>query len=55
MVAASVAVKRYVGCATRVRGVLTFLPGSYAVTVLLGSWLGWPGYSYESLPSYDEE
>ena len=43
------------GLAMIVVGVLTFLPGSYAVTVLLGSWLGWPGYSYESLPSYDEE
>ena len=43
------------GLAMLVVGALTFLPGSYAVTVLLGARLGWRGYSYDTLPSYDEE
>jgi hypothetical protein len=43
------------GLAMLVVGALTFLPGSYAVTVLLGARLGWRGYSFDSLPSYDEE
>ena len=43
------------GLAMLVVGGLTFLPGSYAVAVLLGAWLGWQGYSYDTLPSYDEE
>ena len=38
-----------------VLGSLFFLPGSYASTILLGSYLGWEGYAYEMLPSYDEE
>ena len=38
-----------------VLGGLTFLPGSYASWVLLGSWLRWRGYRAEDLPSYDEE
>jgi len=43
------------GLAMLVVGALTFLPGSYAVAVLVGARLGWPGYSFDSLPSYDEE
>lgn len=32
-----------------------FLPGSYASTNLLGAYLGWPGYSYDAVPSYDDD
>jgi hypothetical protein len=34
-------------------GGLTFIPGSYATCVLVGSWLRWRGYRAEDLPSYD--
>ena len=37
-----------------VLGGLTFLPGSYASTVVLGAALGWRGYRVEDLPSYDD-
>ncbi len=30
------------------------LPGSYASFNLLGAYLGWPGYHYDSIPSYDD-
>ena len=35
-------------------GSLAFLPGSYAVIALFGAWRRWPGYSFESIPSYDD-
>lgn len=31
-----------------------FLPGSYASLNLLGAYLGWSGYDYSSVPSYDD-
>jgi len=33
---------------------VAFIPGAYATAVLYGAWRRWPGYSFESLPSYDE-
>ena len=33
---------------------LVFLPGSYACTIIYGTWRGWPGYDYNMIPSYDE-
>lgn len=38
-----------------VLGGVMFIPGSYAVTIIYGSWSGWRGYDYSQLPSYDEE
>ncbi|CAM9561669.1 unnamed protein product, partial [Pylaiella littoralis] len=35
-------------------GGILFVPGSYASTNLLGAYLGWPGYDYSSIPSYDD-
>jgi hypothetical protein len=35
-------------------GSLAFVPGSYAVVNLYGTWRGWEGYSYDAIPSYDE-
>ena len=35
-------------------GSLAFLPGSYAVIALFGAWRRWPGYSFETIPSYDD-
>ncbi|CAM9606465.1 unnamed protein product [Ascophyllum nodosum] len=35
-------------------GGLLVLPGSYASLNLLGAYLGWPGYNYDSIPSYDD-
>ena len=35
-------------------GSIAFIPGSYATAILFGAWRRWPGYSFESLPSYDE-
>jgi hypothetical protein len=32
----------------------SFLPGVYACVVLLGTYLGWSGYNYDILPSYDD-
>lgn len=37
-----------------IRGVQVLLPGSYASVNLLGAYLGWPGYDYNSIPSYDD-
>jgi hypothetical protein len=31
-----------------------FIPGSYASTQLYGAYMGWPGYDYCHIPSYDE-
>jgi hypothetical protein len=31
-----------------------FLPGSYAMTVIVGTYNGWRGYDYSQLPSYDD-
>eukprot|EP01041_Mallomonas_annulata_P012285 gene12285-25838_t len=42
------------GIAVIVLGCLMFIPGSYASTVLYGSWAGWEGYEYNMVPSYDE-
>jgi len=36
-------------------GLLMFIPGSYASTILWGAYRGWPGYHYDHLPSYDED
>ena len=35
-------------------GSLLFIPGSYSSFVLYGSWLGWNGFSYDQVPSYDD-
>ena len=35
-------------------GCLLFLPGSYASTIIYGTFLGWHGYDYSMVPSYDE-
>ena len=35
-------------------GSLAFIPGFYACMVLVGTYWGWPGYSYDILPSYDD-
>ncbi|CAN0508117.1 unnamed protein product [Ectocarpus sp. 12 AP-2014] len=35
-------------------GGILLLPGSYASFNLLGAYLGWPGFDYSSIPSYDE-
>ena len=42
------------GIAMLVIGFMTFLPGSYASFNLYGAYYGWPGYSYTSIPSYDD-
>jgi hypothetical protein len=34
-------------------GGILLLPGMYATTVLIGAYLGWPGYSYNQVPSMD--
>jgi len=33
---------------------VVFIPGSYAVTVIIGTWYGWSGYDYSQIPSYDD-
>lgn len=43
------------GLAMIIVGAIAFLPGSYASFILLGSALGWEGYTYDSLPSYDDD
>ena len=35
-------------------GSLLFIPGSYSSLILYGSWVGWCGYSYDQVPSYDD-
>ena len=35
-------------------GFLTFLPGSYASFMLWGAFRGWPYYSYDEVPSWDD-
>ncbi|CAM9329895.1 unnamed protein product, partial [Choristocarpus tenellus] len=42
------------GHALLVIGAILLLPGTYASLNLLGAYLGWPGYSYNSIPSYDD-
>ncbi len=32
-----------------------FIPGSYASLILYGSYVGWQGYDYGQIPSYDED
>lgn len=36
-------------------GFILLLPGSYASSLIVGSYLGWEGYRYENLPSYDDD
>mmetsp|Transcript_15898 Transcript_15898/g.23613 ORF Transcript_15898/g.23613 Transcript_15898/m.23613 type:complete len:128 (+) Transcript_15898:85-468(+) len=36
-------------------GALILIPGSYASLNLFGAYLDWPGYSYDAIPSYDDE
>ena len=43
------------GLAMIIVGAIAFLPGSYASFVLLGASLGWDGYTYDSVPSYDDD
>lgn len=43
------------GIALLVLGGIMFLPGSYATTVLYGTWMGWEGYDFAQLPSYDDD
>ena len=38
-----------------VTGAIAFIPGSYACVVIAGTLLGWRGYDYRDLPSYDNE
>jgi len=35
-------------------GAIGFLPGSYASIMLWRAYRGYPGYSYEMIPSYDD-
>eukprot|EP00428_Durinskia_dybowskii_P080490 CAMPEP_0170428792 /NCGR_PEP_ID=MMETSP0117_2-20130122/39960_1 /TAXON_ID=400756 /ORGANISM="Durinskia baltica, Strain CSIRO CS-38" /LENGTH=74 /DNA_ID=CAMNT_0010688111 /DNA_START=156 /DNA_END=380 /DNA_ORIENTATION=+ len=42
------------GIAMIVLGGLMFIPGSYAMTIIIGTWYGWRGYDYSQLPSYDD-
>jgi hypothetical protein len=32
-----------------------FCPGSYAAVNLYGAYMGWRGYSYDAIPSYDDD
>mmetsp|Transcript_22803 Transcript_22803/g.33091 ORF Transcript_22803/g.33091 Transcript_22803/m.33091 type:complete len:110 (-) Transcript_22803:11-340(-) len=41
------------GVALMVIAGILILPGCYATMNLLGAFLGWPGYSYTAIPSYD--
>jgi hypothetical protein len=43
------------GIAMCVVGSIAFIPGIYASFILLGAALGWQGYSYDQLPSYDDD
>eukprot|EP00611_Tribonema_gayanum_P013148 TRINITY_DN23956_c0_g1_i1.p2 TRINITY_DN23956_c0_g1~~TRINITY_DN23956_c0_g1_i1.p2 ORF type:complete len:143 (+),score=63.07 TRINITY_DN23956_c0_g1_i1:38-466(+) len=36
-------------------GGILFLPGSYASVNIFGAYMGWPGYSYDAIPSYDDD
>ncbi len=45
--------ERAIACITV--GSIAFLPGSYATWSLYGAWRRWPGYDYDSIPSYDED
>mmetsp|Transcript_10080 Transcript_10080/g.15554 ORF Transcript_10080/g.15554 Transcript_10080/m.15554 type:complete len:105 (+) Transcript_10080:116-430(+) len=42
------------GLAMLVIGAITLLPGSYATVMLYGAFVGWPGYDYSAIPSYDD-
>jgi hypothetical protein len=35
-------------------GSIMFIPGSYASVIVYGSYMGWSGYDYNQIPSYDE-
>ena len=39
------------GGALAVLGLLLFLPGSYAATLLFGTYMRWPGYKYSQVKS----
>lgn len=43
------------GLAMIILGSLMFIPGSYASCVLYGAYIGWPGYDYNQVPSYDDD
>ena len=43
------------GLAMIVTGAIAFVPGAYASTVIVGTLLGWRGYDYHDLPSYDAD
>ena len=36
-----------------VLGAMTFIPGSYASWTLFGSYMKWPGFKADDIPSYD--
>ncbi|CAM9997550.1 unnamed protein product [Phaeothamnion confervicola] len=36
-------------------GAILLLPGSYASYNLLGAYLGWDGFDYRDIPSYDDD
>jgi hypothetical protein len=35
-------------------GLLGFLPGAYETRIAYAAWRGWPGYSFEQIPRYDD-
>lgn len=35
-------------------GAILLCPGSYASLNLFGAYMGWDGYSYDAIPSYDD-
>lgn len=43
------------GLAMIVTGAIAFIPGAYASAVIVGTLLGWPGWDYHDLPSYDAD
>jgi hypothetical protein len=36
-------------------GGIGFIPGSYVCFILYQTWKGVPGFSYDQIPSYDEQ
>ncbi len=42
------------GFTLMILGGVMFLPGSYASFILFGAWLGWRGFDYNMVPSYDD-
>ena len=35
-------------------GLIMFIPGSFSTYTLTGAYLGWRGFSYDQVPSYDD-